>query len=152
LSRSLFILSLSLIISTLSKNGIASPYSDLFGKAGMAFLKQIKLRESYRQSIDGYLTIIKQINIQISDVSKDIDQIAKFDNQAQILMSISGIGAYSALLILSEIGDVSRFHHENNIVSYAGLAPSVHSSGGKTYHGHITKQEPALTKVGVHVG
>ena len=42
------------------------------------------------------------------------------------------------MLILSEIGDVSRFHHENNIVSYAGLAPSVHSS--ETYHGHITKQ------------
>jgi transposase len=132
------------IHAILSKNGIASPYSDLFGKAGMVFLKQIELRESfresYRQSVDGYLTIIQQINIQISDVSKDIDQIAKLDNQAQLLMSISGIGAYSALLILSEIGDVSRFHHENNIVSYAGLAPSVHSSGGKTYHGHITKQ------------
>ncbi len=61
------------------------------------FLKQIELRESfresYRQSVDGYLTIIQQINIQIIDVSKDIDQIAKLDDQAQILMSISGIGA-----------------------------------------------------------
>jgi transposase len=128
------------IHAILSKNGIASPYSDLFGKAGMVFLKQIELRESYRQSVDGYLTIIQQINIQINDVSKDIDQIAKLDDQAQLLMSISGIGAYSALLILSEIGDVSRFPRENSIVSYAGLAPSVHSSGGKTYHGHITKQ------------
>jgi hypothetical protein len=59
----------------MAKNGIASPYSDLFGKAGMAFLKQIMLRESfrepYRQSMDGYLTIIEQINIQINDVSPD---------------------------------------------------------------------------------
>lgn len=128
------------IHAVLSKNGINSPYSDLFGKAGMTFLKQIRLREAYRQSIDGYLTIIQQINVQIDDISKNIDQIAKLDDKAQILMSISGIGTYSALLILSEIGDVSRFPRENNIVSYAGLAPSVRSSGGKTYHGHITKQ------------
>jgi len=128
------------IYAILSKNGITSPYSDLFGKAGMAFLKHIKLRESYRQSVDGYLNIIQQINTQINDVSKEIDQIAKLDDKAQILMSISGIGAYSALLILSEIGDISRFPRENSIVSYAGLAPSVHSSGGRTYHGHTTKQ------------
>lgn len=128
------------IHAVLSKNGINPPYSDLFGKAGMAFVKQIKLRDSYRQAIDGYLAVIQQVNIQIDNVSKEIDQIAKLDDNAQILMSISGIGAYSALLIMSEIVDVSRFPRENNIVSYAGLAPSVHSSGGKTYHGHITKQ------------
>jgi len=128
------------IHAILSKNGVIFSHSDLFGKAGMTLLKQIELRESYRQSIDGYLTIIQQINIQINNVSKEIDQIAKLDDQAQLLMSISGIGEYSALLILSEIGDVLRFPSENNIVSYAGLAPSVRSSGGKTYHGHITKQ------------
>lgn len=128
------------IHAILSKNGICSPYSDLFGKAGMVFLKKLELREAYRQPLDGYLNIIQQINIQIDHVSKDIDQIAELDEKAQILMSISGIGAYSALLILSEIGDVSRFPQENKLVSYAGLAPSVRSSGGKTYHGHITKQ------------
>lgn len=128
------------IHAIISKNGIDFPYSDLFGKAGIALLKQIKLRKPYRQSIDGYLAIIEQVNILVDKISKEIDQIAMIDDKAQILMSISGIGAYSALLILSEIGDVSRFPHENNLVSYAGLAPSVHSSGGKTYHGHITKQ------------
>jgi transposase len=57
-------------------------------------------------------------------------------------VSISGIGAYSALLILSEIGDVSRFHHENNIVSYAGLAPSVHSSGDLSWSYHQARACP----------
>jgi transposase len=128
------------IHAILSKNGIIFPYSNLFGKAGMAFLKGLELRESYRQPLDGYLNIIQQINIQIHDVSKDIDHIAELDQGAQLLMSIPGIAEYSALLILSEIGDVSRFSQENKLVSYAGLAPSVRSSGGKTYHGHITKQ------------
>lgn len=128
------------IHAILSKNGIFCPFSDLFGKAGMAFLNEIELREAYKHSLDGYLNIIGVVNIQIENVSADINQIAKLDEKAQLLMSIPGIAGYSALLILSEIGDVSRFPRENKLVSYAGLAPSVRSSGGKTYHGHISKQ------------
>jgi transposase len=126
--------------AVLSKNGICCPYSDLFGKAGMAFLQEIELRGSYRQSLDGYVNIIHEITSEIKAVSESINQIAEFNEKAQILISIPGIAAYSALLILAEIGDVSRFPRENNLVSYAGLAPSVRSSGGKTYHGHISKQ------------
>lgn len=59
--------------------------------------------------------------------------------EARLLMTIPGISFYSALLIASEIGDVSRFTDSNGLVAYAGLAPSTHSSGGTTYHGRITK-------------
>ncbi len=51
-----------------------------------------------------------------------------------------GIGPYSALLILSEIGDVHRFPDARRLCSYAGLVPSVHASGGKTRLGRLTKQ------------
>ena len=44
------------------------------------------------------------------------------------------------MLILSEIGDITRFPDAKHLVSYAGLAPRVHSSGGKTHYGRITKQ------------
>ncbi|MGH2638986.1 MAG: transposase [Rhabdochlamydiaceae bacterium] len=54
-------------------------------------------------------------------------------------MTIPGISFYSALLISSEIGDVNRFPDSFHLVSFAGLAPSTRSSGGKTFHGRITK-------------
>jgi len=54
--------------------------------------------------------------------------------------TIPGISFYSALLISSEIGDISRFPDSSSLVAYAGLAPSTHSSGGTTRHGAITKQ------------
>ena len=41
---------------------------------------------------------------------------------------------------LSEIDDVGRFPDAKHLVSYAGLTPSVRSSGGKTHYGRITKQ------------
>jgi transposase len=46
---------------------------------------------------------------------------------------------YSALLIVSEVGDINRFPDSYHLCSYAGLVPSTRSSGGLTYHGSITK-------------
>ncbi len=43
------------------------------------------------------------------------------------------------LLVVSEVGEISRFEDSSSLVAYAGLAPSTHSSGGKTYHGPIMK-------------
>jgi hypothetical protein len=58
---------------------------------------------------------------------------------ARLLMTVPGIGYYSALLIVSEIGDIHRFPDSCHLCSYAGLIPSTRSSGGTTYHGSITK-------------
>jgi len=128
------------IQSILSKNGVSSPFSDLFGKGGIQFLNNIRLRPCFRQPIDGYLIIIEQLDALIEQITNEIDAKAKLNKQAKLLMTIPGIGPYSAMLILSEIGDIERFPDAKNLVSYAGLAPSVHSSGGKTRYGHITKQ------------
>lgn len=128
------------IHAILSKNGILSPFSDLFGKGGLGFLREIELRPCYRNAIDGYLSTMEQLNHLLQEISDEINQIAKHNKEAQLLMSMPGIGCYSALLILSEIGDVGRFPDAKHLVSYAGLAPSVRSSGDKTHYGRITKQ------------
>lgn len=36
--------------------------------------------------------------------------------------------------------NISRFPSARRLCSYAGLVPSIHSSGGKTRYGSITKQ------------
>jgi transposase len=66
--------------------------------------------------------------------------LAKEDEIASLLMTIPGIGYYSALLIVSKIGDINRFPDSYHLCSYAGLVPSTHSSGGITYHGSITER------------
>jgi transposase len=44
------------------------------------------------------------------------------------------------MLISAEIVDVRRFSTPWKLVSYAGLAPSIRESSGKTKTGKITKQ------------
>jgi len=60
--------------------------------------------------------------------------------KAQLLTTIPGLSVFGALLILTEIGDIQRFPSSDHLGSYAGLVPSVYSSGGKTKHGRLTKQ------------
>ncbi|MFP3131031.1 MAG: transposase [Nitrososphaeria archaeon] len=109
----------------------ASPFTKEFIKT---------LRELNDYKINGYLNVLEVLNKEIEDISNRIKEIANDNEDAKLLMSIPGISFYSALFILSEIGDINRFPDSEHLVSYAGLAPSTRSSGIKVYHGPITKQ------------
>jgi len=124
----------------LSKNGIEIGYSDIFGKKAIKYLKSLELRACYKEGINGYIRLVETLNTLIDEITEIIENISKDNLQAKLLDTIPGIGYYSALLIVSEIGDISRFPSARKLCSYAGLVPSVHSSGGKTRYGSITKQ------------
>ena len=49
----------------------------------------------------------------------------------QILKTAPGVGFVTAEVILSELGDVSRFRNAKAVCAYAGLVPVVKQSGGK---------------------
>jgi len=98
------------------------------------------LRELNDYKINGYLNVLEALNKEIDNISNRIKDIAEDNKDAKLLMSIPGISFYSALFILSEIGDINRFPDSEHLVSYAGLAPSTCSSGNKVYRGPITKQ------------
>lgn len=84
---------------------------------------------------------IQTINLQIDMVSKEISDVAcRNDRIVRILLSITGIDVFSAMLISSEIVDMRRFSTPWKLVSYAGLAPSIRESAGKMITGRITKQ------------
>ncbi|MDI6716223.1 MAG: IS110 family transposase [Actinomycetota bacterium] len=124
----------------LAKLNLIPPVTDIFGKKGTVWLKELKLRDCYRQELDIYLELIEKLNELIERVTLTIKALAEADPRAIILMTMPGISYYSALLILSEIGDINRFKQASQLTSYAGLVPSVYSSGGKTHYGSIAKQ------------
>jgi len=126
------------IHAILLKNGISHPFSDLFGKGGLKFLKELPLREAYKVPLEGYIQALENLSFLIKEISKHIDTLANKDDNVKLLMTIPGIGAYSAMLIMSEIGDIARFHSKKHLSSYAGLVPSTRSSANKIRHGHIT--------------
>ena len=62
-----------------------------------------------------------------------------------MLCQIRGVGRYTAMLIIAEVGEVKRFPTARHLCAWAGLAPTVRSSDGKARLGHISRQgSPAL--------
>jgi len=59
-----------------------------------------------------------------------------------LIETIPGVGVLSAVSIIAEIGDVSRFRSSKQLCAYAGLVPSVRQSGSSAHYGGITKQGP----------
>jgi transposase len=55
------------------------------------------------------------------------------------LMALRGISMTTAVTILAELGDLSRFDNPKQLMAYLGLVPSEYSSGGKRRQGGLTK-------------
>ncbi|MEQ3531420.1 IS110 family transposase [Pseudoalteromonas sp. XMcav11-Q] len=55
------------------------------------------------------------------------------------IQAMRGVRLLVAAGIVAELGDLTRFDHPRKLMSYLGLVPSEHSSGGKRHIGAITK-------------
>ena len=129
------------IHAVLTKRGVLSyPVKDLFGKAGREFLSSLDLPPVYRMEVDSYLALIDQINVFIAQRERDIKkQVTQENPDAQLLMTIPGIASFSALLLVSEIGTISRFATVRKLISYAGLTSTLRESSNISHQGHLKK-------------
>jgi transposase len=123
----------------LHQEGLVKPVSDLFGKQGRQWLEKAELSAAARQTVDSYLAVIAVLDQQIAERERELSRRAAGDARAQWLQTIPGVGAYSAMVLLAEIGDVARFRDKRALASYAGLVPRVRESAGKRSYGPISK-------------
>jgi transposase len=129
----------------LAKHGITRQHTDLFGKGGREFLAQLELRDAPRRRLDSLISLIEDFDREITETTREIEQRAKADDRVDVLCQIRGIGRYTAMLIIAEVGDITRFPDARHLCAWAGLTPTVRSSDGKARLGHISRQgSPAL--------
>lgn len=132
--------------SILHKEGVRHGFSDLFGKAGLEWLKKLDVKYSNRLAIDNYLAVYGAMTEKIQLATNNIDAIVSANPEVERLITMPGIGRYSALLVAAEIGEVSRFPNSAKLCSYAGLVPSVYQSARTLRRGHITKEGNKLLR------
>jgi transposase len=63
------------------------------------------------------------------EVMRRIKKISQNKKETTMLMSMPGIAEFSSLMILAEIGDIKRFPHAKELVSYAGLCSGIYQTG-----------------------
>jgi transposase len=82
-----------------------------------------------------------------------VEQAAKSQPLAVRLMTHPGVGPVTSLAFVLIIGPVERFERSKQVVSYLGLNPQEHSSGGKQRLGAISKQgNPMMRSLLVEAG
>ena len=122
------------IHAELAKRGIRV-LKNPFTKRGALSLKDYGIK-----AVDECLAMIGALNGRIKEISDELKKKAEENEDARLLMTIPGVGYFSALAILAEIGDISRFSDAEKLCSYAGLVPSVDQSGTTRRYGSITKE------------
>jgi len=59
----------------------------------------------------------------------------------KLLQTVPGVGFLTAILLVVELIDMHRFKRFDNLVSYIGLAPSIHQSDEHSYSRGLTKRQ-----------
>jgi transposase len=93
----------------LARQGILPEYSDLFGTAGRGYLAELVLPDGPRRRLDSLMALIDDFDREITQTTRQIDQRARADQRVKLLCQLRGIGPYTAMLIIAEIGEVTRF-------------------------------------------
>jgi len=88
---------------------------------------------------------------QILELAKQLKEFAKTaparEAEARAkLATIKGVGVVTIDVVVSELGDVSRFKSSKAVTAYAGLVPAVRQSAGKGKDLKITKEGSPLLR------
>jgi transposase len=106
----------------------------------LAWLRTVELPTGERQLLDRELALLDALRERVAESDGVVRGLSVGDRQVRWVRTIPGLGRFFAVLVVNEIGDVRRFATPEKLCSYAGLVPSVYASGGKVFHGRLTKQ------------
>ena len=107
------------------------------------------MRPAARQAIDTGLRMVEQLDHEVRLLDQQLRQTAQEDRDARCLMTIPGIGAFTALVLKAEIGDIRRFRDKKSLYNYAGLVPVIRQSAEHKRSGGITHAGSRLLRWGM---
>lgn len=121
------------------------PFPEIQGKWTQTFeqhLWQIRFADRWQtESFQRLLTqyrMVSELIAQQTRLLKELSVTKRYREAVQRLCSMPGIGLLTAMELLLELGDFTRFTRSSKLAAYVGLTPSQYSSGEKVRLGRIT--------------
>ena len=112
----------------------------LWSAKGRAELEALSLGPWASQRRQALLELLDELEPKIEKLNEAVKGEAEKRAACQEPMKVKGVGPVTALAFVLTLGPVGRFRNSRALVSYLGLNPSEHSSGGHQRLGHISKQ------------
>jgi transposase len=94
----------------------------------------------FRLLIDRLLHHLKELDRQVHELEREIEQWHRSSTVSKRLEAIPGIGPITASALVASAGDPSNFKNARQFAAWIGLVPHQNSSGGKTQLLGISKR------------
>lgn len=112
-------------------------------QAHFRWLERVKLEVPVQQIVfEEYVGAIKQAQQRVSGLEDEMLKVMEGWSLAPVveaLMALRGIKLITAMTVMAELGDITRFDSPSQLMAYLGLVPSEYSSGKSKRRGGITK-------------
>ncbi|MET4443829.1 transposase, partial [Bradyrhizobium sp. GM2.2] len=90
------------------------------------------LTSAMRRILASTFDELRQLELRIAEVNREIEAIASQSDTARRLMTIPGIGPLAATALLAAAGSARQFKKARDMAAWLGLVPREYSTGGKT--------------------
>jgi len=141
----------------LKRNGVAKPagLGRSWTGAYRAWLRGLVRSEAAlgygaRMALLSLLAQLEAIEEQIEFTDGQVEELSlqqRYAEPARQLQDLKGVGVLTAMVFLTEMGELGRFSNRRQIGAYLGLVPSSDESGeGCERKGHITGQGSARVR------
>lgn len=112
----------------------------LWSARGRAELESLRLLPWATRRRQELLEWLEQLDRSVEELDRAVEEAAAGRAEVERLRTHPGVGPVVALAMVLTLGPVERFPNSRKVVSYLGLNPREHSSGGRQRLGAISKQ------------
>jgi transposase len=127
--------------------GVVIPEEREMGHWSRRFIRWIERIRMERTSGDialkAHLEELSHLRQLIASLNRAILRLARteeYRSLVRLLKSVPGISTLTAMILLSELGEVTRFPSLDELSCYVGLIPDTQESGEKEYVGGMTQR------------
>ena len=112
-------------------------------KTHFNWLESLKFPHDWQQVVlQEYINAVRAASKRIADMTSELERALPEWSLAPVvysLVALRGIDKLSAMVLMAELGDITRFASPKQLMCFLGLVPGERSSGNRRRQGAITK-------------
>ena len=118
----------------------AAREKNLFSEREQKVMLGVSLAVTEKKMLASLVKTFRHFRDRLRETTALVEEIYQRSREAQLIRTVPGFGTFLAVLAATEIADIARFEDAVHLHAYAGVIPSTHRSGERSYHGKITKE------------
>lgn len=127
----------------LLRNGYSYTGKSRWGEPHMRYLRELVLpSRAQKMMLEEYLRRVDEAADQVYRIDQQLTELLPTWSRRDFALALQGFRGFqqtAAMVITSELGDLTRFGNPRPLFSFLGLVPSESSSGQRRRQGSITK-------------